>query len=129
MTLKRIDHITINVKDLNASLSFYRDAVGLERLESIDMGDHVLDYMSLPGGIKLELISYKFKTSQLTTAATDTGIFRHIAFAVDDLDSVLMRCEKLGARIRLRPQYVEKLGCRTMLVEDPNGIELEFMQK
>jgi lactoylglutathione lyase len=129
MILQRIDHITINVKNLDASLSFYRDALGLERLESIDMGDHVLDYLGLPGGIKLELISYKFGTNQLTTAATDAGIFRHIAFVADDLDSVLMRCEKFGARIRLRPQHVEKLGCRTMLIEDPNGVELEFMQK
>jgi catechol 2,3-dioxygenase-like lactoylglutathione lyase family enzyme len=129
MTVKRIDHITINVKDLDASLAFYRDVIGLERLESVDMGDHALDYMSLPGGMKLELISYKFGADKLTPAATDAGIFRHIAFALDDLDAVLTRCESFGTRIRTRPQYVEKLGCRIMLIEDPNGIELEFMQK
>jgi catechol 2,3-dioxygenase-like lactoylglutathione lyase family enzyme len=129
MILKRIDHITINVKDLEASLSFYRDIAGLERLETIDMGDHVLDYMGLPGGTRLELISYKYDTREMTTVETDSGILRHIAFSVDSVAEIVSRCERFGAKIKLRPQYVAKLGCEAMLVEDPNGVELEFMQK
>jgi len=127
--LKHVDHITINVKDLDASLSFYRDVLGLERMNTIDMGDHVLDYMGLPDGLRLEFISYKFSTGKPKIEATDAGLFRHVAFAVDDLDDIAARCAAAGAKVRLRPGYVDKLGCRTMLVEDPNGVELEFVQR
>jgi lactoylglutathione lyase len=128
MTIKQVNHITINVKDLDASLAFYGNVMGLERMNSIDMGDHMLDYMKLPGGVRLEFISYKFKTRSPDSVETDAGKLRHLALEVDDLDELEGRCRKAGVKIRLQPVYVEKLRCRTMLVEDPNGVELEFVQ-
>jgi lactoylglutathione lyase len=129
MTLKYIDHITINVTDLNSSLRFYQDLLGLVRMETIDMGDHILDYCELPGGTRLELISYKYETKKIKTTETDAGILRHIAFAIDDIDEFVERCLRFGAKMKTTPRYVDKLGCKAMLLEDPNGVELEIMQK
>jgi lactoylglutathione lyase len=128
MKIKQINHITINVKDIDASMAFYGDIMGLERLNTIDMGDHALSYMKLPGGARLEFITYKFKTRSPDTVDTDAGTFRHLALEVDDLDEFADRFRKAGVKIRLQPVYVENLKCRVMLIEDPNGVELELVQ-
>lgn len=55
----KLDHITINVTDLEASRKFYGDVLGLKPLPTVDMGDHELWYFDLGGGVMLELILYK----------------------------------------------------------------------
>ena len=65
MMVQSIDHITINVKNLEASRAFYGELLGLAELSKVDMGDHVLTYYALPGGVKLELISYMSDTGGL----------------------------------------------------------------
>ena len=127
MMVQSIDHITINVKNLAASRAFYGDRLGLAELSQVDMGDHTLTYFALPGGVKLELISYAANTGDCTAGLLERGRFRHLALRVDDLDALAARLSDFGGRVLQPPRWVEQLGFTGMLAEDPNGCELEFL--
>lgn len=127
MMVQSIDHITINVKNLEASRAFYGELLGLAELSKVDMGDHVLTYYALPGGVKLELISYMSDTGDCTAGLLERGRFRHLALRVDDLETLAARLGDFGGRVLQPPRWVEQLGFTGMLAEDPNGCELEFL--
>ena len=115
MKFSGLDHITVNVKNLEQSEKFYGDLLGLEKTGFIDMGDHTLTYFRLPREVRLELI--------------DTGIYRHFCLVTDQLAELHALCVKQGIFVRKSPSYVEKLQARTMLITDPNGVEIEIIQR
>lgn len=130
MIVKTIDHITINVKDLAKTFDFYQKILGLEILDfEMDLGFGIIYYMGLPGGTRLELIDYRTDERSLTTKDTDLGIYRHVAFTVDSLAEVKKSCEEWGAEIVLDRDYNEFLNVYVMLVKDPNGVEIEFVEE
>ena len=109
MKMTGLDHITVNVKDLDRSKAFYGDVLGLKEAGSVQMGDHTLTYYELPQGVRLELIDYEAKEEPKDIKETDTGTYRHFCLVT--------------------PSYVDQLGCRTMLITDPNGVEIEIIQR
>ena len=129
MKITAINHITINIKDLEKSLHFYGEVLGLEKLHEIDMGDHYIRYFALPGGAKLELLEYFYETKEAVYTEVDSGVFRHLALDVDDIFKAEEELKKEGIKIVSPAAYSDKLGCYFMLFEDPNGCQLEFMQK
>jgi catechol 2,3-dioxygenase-like lactoylglutathione lyase family enzyme len=126
--IKTINHITINVKDLDASIALYQDVLGFKKINTVDMGDHRLTYCEMPGGVRLELITYD-KNKEISTIPTDGGIYRHIALEVDDIEEMQKKLEKAGIAILVPAFVAPQLNCQVLLVKDPNGVEIEFMQK
>jgi lactoylglutathione lyase len=127
---KNINHISINVKDLDASIQFYKNILQFEQLKSVDMPDMDLDvtYFRLPGGdTMLELIHYN-DNREITTDVSDGGILRHIAFTVDDVDRVAEYLQQEEIELTMGPVNLDRLGIRVILIKDPNNVELEFCQ-
>ena len=58
MKITGLNHITINVVDLETSVIFYKTVLGLQQSGFINMGDHTLTYFDLPQNVRLELIDY-----------------------------------------------------------------------
>ena len=128
MKITGLNHITINVDNLEASKAFYREVLRLEPAGSVDMGDHMLTYFRLPQDVRLELIDYQEKSPRLEVEETQVGMYRHFCLETDSLGEAVVRCEKAGIKIRKYPSWVEKLSCSTMLVVDPNGVEIELIE-
>ena len=129
MKITGIDHITINVKDLEASKNFYETVFGLKFCGFIDMGDHTLTYYELPAGIRLELIDFMEKGPEKDLKETDIGIYRHFCLEVDSLDELYETCRKHQVTVTKTPSFVEKLGVSNMLLLDPAGVEVEIFEK
>ncbi len=125
MKLTGLNHITINVKNLEESRAFYEEVFGLKKCGFIDMGDHTLTYYQLPQGVLLELIDYENKVPAGALSVTDTGIYRHLCLEADSLEELNRRCKDRGVSVSSEPAYVEKLGRYNMLLSDPNGVEIE----
>ncbi len=123
-----INHITINVINLVQSKNFYEKALGLKSAGHIDMDDHKLIYYDLGKPCRLELIVYDEPEKVAEHSATCTGIYRHMALEVEDIQSFYVRLKSYKADIVLKPTWVEKLNATCMLVRDPNGVEIELMQ-
>ena len=128
MKITGVDHITINCNDLEASIRFYEGLLGLEKSDIVDLGDHALYYYKLPG-TRLELINYENEQKVINAGNTDVGIYRHIAFETDDLDGVYEAIKNAGHKINLPPTMIPAIGKRIILIVDPNGVEVEFIQK
>jgi lactoylglutathione lyase len=128
MKVLSVNHVTVNCIDKEAAFRFYEEILGLERIEDVDMGDHVLYYYSLPGNIRLELIEYKNPQKQWKTGNTDVGIYRHMAVEVDNLEILYERCKKTGVKINLEPKFIPEIKKKIMLIVDPNGVEVEIIQ-
>lgn len=128
MKIIAIDHITINCLKPRESFDFYEKVLGLNRVNTVDLGDHVLYLYGLPCA-KLELIVYKNEQKKIQVGNTDVGIYRHFALLVDDINEAYERCKKAGYGINLEPTAIEQLGGRVvMLIVDPNGVEIEIIQ-
>lgn len=123
------DHITINVKDIKKSIRFYEDILGLKKLDTVDMGDHRLFYYELADNLMLELIEYDDDHGQLHPDVKTRGIYRHLALQCDDVDALYEKLVKNGITCLSSPDDVPKLRFRNILVEDPNGVELEFITR
>ena len=95
----------------------------------MDLGFGVVYYMQLPDGVLLELVEHRTYERSLETRNMDLGIYRHIAFTVDSLDEVKSRCLEHGGQIVLDRTYNEYWDYHIMLVADPNGVEIEFIEK
>lgn len=128
MRIVGVNHITINCTDKNAAFKFYEKLLGLKKIEDVDLGDHILHYFGLPNGVRLELIEYKEKQKKWETGNTDTGIYRHVAFEVDDLNELYKNCKDAGVKINLEPKYIPEIKKTVMLIVDPNGVEIETIQ-
>ena len=130
--VKDIDHIAINVKDMAASIKFYRDILEFEQSHSVRLPDLGIDltFFKLPGGdTLLELIHYDEANTIPAYDVTDRGILRHIAFGVDDVDAVADQLKKNGIEPHFGPVNLDNLGIRVILIKDPNNdVELEFCQ-
>lgn len=126
--IKGMDHVTINVKDVEKTLWFYGKLLGLRQLPSIDLGDHLLRYFDIGNQQKLELTEYFFPTRDTGHIATDKGTARHVAFVVNDVYAVERALTEAGYPFHVPVSYNEALGFSGGLTRDPNGFELEFLQ-
>lgn len=126
--LEGLDHITINVTDMEKSIEFYGEVLGLPRLPDIMMEDHRLVYFQI-GNTKLELIQYFFDTPRDANKLLNTGKYRHIAFAVEGIEQLNDKLRKHGICVLQEPRWNERLQFTGMLFLDPNGCEIEFVER
>lgn len=125
----KVDHITINLLKVKESLDFYENIIGLVKDREVDMGDHRLHLYKMSEDTKLELIEYVEEQRKVQAENTDVGVYRHFALTVDDIEEVHKKCTKAGYGINSAPAYIPQLKMQSMLVKDPNGVEVEFLQK
>ena len=121
-------HSMIRVLDLDRSVSFYREAFGLEEADRIDFDDFTLVYLSNPESeFELELTLNKGQTEPY-----DLGNgYGHVAFSVEDAESERQRFEEAGFEPR-RLVELEKDGQvlgKFFFVQDPDGYQIEVLQR
>ena len=128
MKIGNIDHIAINIRDIQKSRDFYGRILGFKQLESVDCGEFILHYFGLPNGSRLELFEYKVIQHTQAILDDDPGL-RHLAFQVTDVAAHEKELRAAGVEITLPTCDLENLGARVLLFLDPNGVTLEFCEK
>ena len=127
MKMKRFDHIGINVEDIEASLKFYSELLGLKVQMSVKMQDCTITYLQLPNGNRIELFDYFGNNKQADIEDSTVG-YRHIAIEVDSVDEYYSLLLENDISIVLEPTDLPELKVRVLLFKDPNGTVLEFCQ-
>lgn len=122
--IKKYLHTRFRVSDMEKSIAFYRDILGMEVIEqkTSPRGSQLV-FLQFPGmDCELELCS--FPSSGSVQVPEDLV---HLAFEVDDLE---MCIEKLNnARIPITEGPTESSnGTRFIFTEDPDKYEIELMQ-
>jgi glyoxylase I family protein len=128
LNISRIDHVSINLVDVEKSLDFYGRILGLKQQQTVDCGEFDITYFSLPDGSRLELFDYHGKNRNLPREESEAGL-RHLAFQVEDVAAheAVLRVE--GVKITLPTCDLPNLGARVLLFLDPNGVTLEFCER
>jgi glyoxylase I family protein len=127
MTVKGINHISINTKDMKASADFYSRILGWTQLETVPFDGFSLVYFQVPGGGRLELFDYGGKNPVNARDDAEAGL-RHLAFTVDDVDEAERMLRAKGVQITMAATDLPSLNSRAILFLDPNGVTLEFCQ-
>lgn len=128
MNIGAIDHIAINVSDIQKSKDFYGRVLGFKPLNSVDCGEFIIHYYQLPNGSRLELFDYQGNANTKSREDSDTGL-RHLAFQVEDVAAHERLLREAGVVITLPTCDLPNLGARVLLFLDPNGVTLEFCER
>ena len=120
-------HTMVRVTDIEASLHFYHDALGLEVVSRKDNegGRYTLVFLAAPGDASAQVeLTYNWPSAE-GVAETYTGgrNFGHLAYAVDDIHATCQRLVDHGVTINLPPREG-----RMAFVRSPDGISIELLQ-
>lgn len=143
----RIFHVNANCTDLERSLVFYRDLLGLrqnthplpsmrQRGDAFGLDEVMWDAWMLQSdlgdaGLSLDLLEWKVPTpaGRAPQACNETG-FHHLTFAVPDLHACVERLRDAGVTVVGGPIEMD-LGNGSSLamamVEDPDGIPVQLI--
>ena len=125
-----IAHVAINVRDWPKTIWFYQDLLGFPLSDAIDMKmGFSLTYAAVPGGGRVELFRNEANLSDRSPKDEVSIGFRHLAFEVWGLDSLRNSLVDAGVVLHLDVTELPSLGLRVLLVEDPNGVMLEFAER
>jgi glyoxylase I family protein len=128
LTINKIDHISINVFNIERTLDFYTRILGLKQLQTVNCGDFDITYVSLPNGSRLELFDYHANNQTNPREENEVGL-RHLAFEVEDVAAHEKHLRAEGVEITLPTCDLPNLGVKVLLFLDPNGVTLEFCEK
>lgn len=116
-------HTMVRVSDLDASLRFYRDALGLVevRRKESEKGRFTLVYLAAPGDESAQVeLTYNWEPEDYGDARN----FGHIAYAVEDIYAICERLREHGVTI-LRPPRDGRMA----FVRSPDQISIELLQR
>lgn len=121
----RISVLTLGVQDLERSVRFYRDGLGLatEGIIGTEFENGAVAFFDLHGGLKLALWPMK-------SISADTGLpvqkgsaqssIGHNVFSRDEVDTLLEEARKAGAQI-IKPAAETFYGGYAAYFTDPDG--------
>jgi lactoylglutathione lyase len=115
----------MRVSDLDQTIRFYTDVLGLEVLErkTSPRGSH-LAFLKVPNSEELiELTS--FPPSGPVTVQEDLV---HLAFQVDSLDDTITTLTAKGIRVTDGPTTTSS-GSRFIFIDAPDGYEIELIER
>jgi hypothetical protein len=122
----RINILTIGIADLEKSLTFYRDGLGLKTqgIVGTEFEHGAVVFIDLQGGMKLALyprneIAWDAKISQDKPSATEFTI-GHLVNSREAVDKVMKQAEKAGAKIT-KPAEDTFWGGYAGYFQDPDG--------
>ncbi len=99
--LKKVDHLGIAVRSLEAALAFYRDAAGLAVAHVEEVPDQRVKVAMIPvGDTRIELLEPTDPESPVAKSIESRGEgLHHVAFLVDDIEAALAQLAATGVRL------------------------------
>lgn len=124
----RLLHTMIRVNDLDESLRFYCDTLGMKLLRKQDYpsGRFTLAFVGYDSEDKSAVVelTYNWDTHQY-----DLGnAFGHLALGTPDIYKTCEELRAKGGRIVREPGPMKHGGSEIAFVEDPNGYRIELIQ-
>jgi catechol 2,3-dioxygenase-like lactoylglutathione lyase family enzyme len=120
-SLEGIDHIALAVGDVERSVAWYKEVLGLERRYEEAWGSHPA--MVGAGTTSIALFPVD-GTEAKPSPGRDVPAMRHFAFRADRANFELARCELNQRGIRFESQYHGV--SESIYFHDPDGHEVEI---
>jgi methylmalonyl-CoA/ethylmalonyl-CoA epimerase len=128
----KIDHIGIATRGIQDAMSFYRDALGLDVIETEEVAEQKVRVAMLPiGESRIELLEATSEDSPISRFLEKRGPgIHHIAVRVDDIRGALANLKQKGARLIDEEPRKGAGGCLVAFVHPSStgGVLLELVQ-
>lgn len=118
-------HVMVRVKDLDASMRFYCELMGLEEIKrhESEEGRFTLVYLAAPGQPEVPLeLTYNWDGD--TGLPDDSRHFGHLAYEVDNIYETCQFLQDNGVVINRPPR-----DGRMAFVRSPDNVSIELLQK
>jgi catechol 2,3-dioxygenase-like lactoylglutathione lyase family enzyme len=121
-------HVSLLTLDLQASLAFYRDVMGMEVVATFGTERRPIHLLDIGDGTHLELFA---PTPGVPAPGPQEAPYRHVALAVDDVRGAVERVRAAGRPITVEPKDVVLAGRPTTLAffQGPGGESVEFFHQ
>jgi lactoylglutathione lyase len=116
-------HTMVRVTDLDKSLDFYCNKLGLQELrrQEVPQGRFTLVFLGAPENPDAQVeLTYNWDPEEYTGGRN----FGHLAYAVDDIYATCDRLLKAGVTINRPPR-----DGRMAFIRSPDNISVELLQK
>lgn len=129
-----ISSVFVFTNDTDASLGFYRDALGLQTHTDVSNGDFRWVTLVTPTQPDLEIVLHNYTGGGLPLSGDDAtamhellgkGLLSAVMFRCDDVDSIFERVRASGAEVLQEPQD-QFYGVRDCAFRDPVGNMVRF---
>ncbi|KRE83671.1 glyoxalase [Rhodanobacter sp. Soil772] len=117
-------HSMVRVRDLDASLRFYCEGLGLREVRRTEVpeGKYTLVFLSAPGSPEAEIeLTWNWGSQEDYGSARNFG---HLAFRVEDIYATCARLQALGCTIHRPPR-----DGHMAFVRSPDLISIELLQE
>lgn len=126
--MMRILHTMLRVADLEKSIAFYTNVLGMKLLRRNDNEEYrytlaFVGYQDESEGSVLEL-TYNWDTNEYDLGTA----YGHIALEVNDIYASCAVIEKLNGKITRAPGPVKGGNTVIAFVEDPDGYKIELIE-
>ena len=122
-----IAHSAITVRDMEASLKFYTEALGFKKVFEIpepNTGAPWIVYLNVSKGQFVELF---YNGTVDNPWRSELIGFNHLCFQVDDIHASAQRVKDAGYTLDVEPKEGVDFNWQAW-VTDPNGVRIELMQ-
>ena len=123
--IKGFHHIAVKTTDIERSLAFYRDVLGMTERRRLHFADGRYLIMLGLGETCVELFGGG-KPKDMVEDRNEIGL-THLALTVDDVDREYARIKALGYHFYIEPRTIQ--GLRAAFFRDPDGIPVELLQE
>lgn len=120
MSLRRINHVALKVRELSVSDRFYREILGMEKV-----GERPRMWFYRAGGQQHDLALFELGAAGKLPSPQHTGMF-HLGFTVSSeaaLAALYKRCQEVGVPFL---GAVEDDVMHAFYVQDPDGNTIEL---
>jgi glyoxylase I family protein len=116
----------IFVSDINVSLKFYQETLGLEKVGETGLPVGMMHRLSY-GNSFFKLIDPNEVPPKGPTGLVDQLGFRYVTFPVRNISEICEALKEKGVTFTV-PETELRPGVRIAMVEDPDGNTVEFVQ-
>lgn len=132
ITVTELDHIVLNVKDIDASLAFYTGVLGLkaERVQEFKEGKIGFPSVRINGDTIIDLFPLKNASARQAGAGTAAGNLNHFCLVVEKEDFSGIVDYLKGHSVAILRGPISRWGARgratSVYFHDPDGNEVEI---
>jgi glyoxylase I family protein len=129
--LKSFEHVGMTVGDLDRSLNFYANLLGLKPvLRKPGKDGAELAFLDAGGGM-LEMAAPAGGVERAVDVPSGRAGLRHLTFRFENVDEIFARLEAAGVEMieRPRPAANSEVLRRVAFCRDPDGIIVELAEK
>ena len=120
-------HSMIRVKNLEKSMQFYTELMGLKLVEEHRLEDCTLYFLEDEATKTQIELTYNDDTPD--NGYANGNAFGHFAFYCENLDEFTKKLDKTGYKYLYEPFDLNGKGSKIAFVNDPDGNEIELIEK